>query len=155
VVFPVANPTLHDGAEEGVRRVVPTIEILIADDHQMLREGLRSLLEREPGIAVVGEAANGAEAVSLSREMRPAVVIMDIEMPEINGIEATRRITAEMPEIKVIGLSMHADADVVESMKQAGATAFVAKDSAFERLVSAVRAVTTNGTCGTETSQRP
>jgi two-component system response regulator NreC len=138
-----------------VGRLVTTIEVLIADDHKMLREGLRSLLEREPGIVVVGEAANGAEAVSLSREMRPSVVIMDVEMPEINGIEATRRIAAEMPEIKVIGLSMHTETDLVESMKQAGASAFVAKDSAFEKLISAIHAVTTNGSCGTETSQRP
>jgi DNA-binding NarL/FixJ family response regulator len=108
--------------------LVPTIEVLIADDHKMLREGLRSLLEREPGIAVIGEAANGAEAVLLTREMRPSVVIMDIEMPEINGIEATRRIAAEMPE---------------------------AKDSAFEKLISTIRAVTTNGSFGTEACQRP
>jgi two-component system response regulator NreC len=135
--------------------VVPRIKVLIADDHKMLREGLRSLLGREAGIEVVGEAASGAEAISLTREMRPSVVIMDIEMPEINGIEATRRITAEMPEIKVIGLSMHANPDVIELMRQAGASAFVAKDSAFEELVSAIRAVTTNGSCGTETSQQP
>jgi DNA-binding NarL/FixJ family response regulator len=135
--------------------LVPTIEVLIADDHKMLREGLRSLLEREPGIAVIGEAANGAEAVLLTREMRPSVVIMDIEMPEINGIEATRRIAAEMPEVKVIGLSMHTETDVVESIRQAGASAFVAKDSAFEKLISTIRAVTTNGSFGTEACQRP
>ena len=127
-----------------------TIQVLIADDHKMLREGLRSLLEKEPGIAVVGEAANGAEAVSLTREMRPSVVIMDIEMPEMNGIEATRQIIAEMPEIRVIGLSMHTETDVEESMRQAGASAFVAKDSAFERLAAAIRAVTTAGSCGAD-----
>lgn len=135
--------------------MVTTIEVLIADDHKMLREGLRSLLEREPGIEVVGEAANGAEAVFLTREMRPSVVIMDIEMPEINGIEATRQITADMPEIEVIGLSMHNETDVVESMREAGASAFVAKDSAFEKLISTIRAVTTNGSYGTDTYQRP
>ncbi len=117
-----------------------TIQVLIADDHKMLREGLRSLLEKEPGIEVVGEATSGAEAVSLTREMKPSVVIMDIEMPEMNGIDATRQIVAEMPEIKVIGLSMHNETDVMESMREAGASAFVAKDSAFEKLASAIHA---------------
>jgi DNA-binding NarL/FixJ family response regulator len=121
-----------------------TIQILIADDHKMLREGLRSLLEKEPGIVVVGEAVNGAEAVSLSREMRPSVVVMDIEMPEMNGIDATRKIVAEMPEIKIIGLSMHNETDVMESMREAGASAFVAKDSAFEKLASAIHAAMNN-----------
>ena len=123
-----------------------SIRVLIVDDHDLLRETLRSFLESFPGVEVVGEAENGRVAVQLARDTKPAVVVMDVIMPEMDGIEATRLITTEMPEIKVIGLSMHCDDGYPETLRQAGASGFVAKDSAFEELIRAIEAVVANET---------
>jgi two-component system, NarL family, response regulator NreC len=114
--------------------------ILIADDHQILREGLVALLVKA-GHHVVGEAADGREVVRLARELKPRVVIMDIAMPELNGIEATRQITAEVPGVKVIALSMHADKHFVRGMLQAGASGYLLKYCASQELVQAIGAV--------------
>ena len=110
------------------------IKILIADDHQIMREGLRSMLEKEPGIKVVGEAEEGRTTLRLARELAPDVIIMDVAMPDLNGIEATRQIVAEFPAIKVIALSMHDDRRFVLNMIKAGAKAYLLKDSAFKEL---------------------
>lgn len=118
-----------------------SIRILLADDHQTAREGLRELIAAQDGMEVVGEASNGRSAVEMSIEMSPDVVIMDIGMPDLNGIEATRRILSENPRCKVIGLSMHSDRRFLSEMLKAGATAYLLKDSAFEELASAIRAV--------------
>lgn len=120
--------------------------ILLADDHQMIREGLRSLLSKEPGMVVVAEAADGRDAVRLAVELTPDVVIMDLSMPDLNGIDATRQIIAKTPQVKVIVLSVHADQRFVMEMLKAGASGYLLKDRAFEDLVLAIRVVLANRT---------
>lgn len=116
------------------------MRLVLADDHKMVRAGLRALLERA-GVEVVGEAANGYEAVALTRSLRPDVVVMDITMPELNGIDATRRIVAEFPDTKVIGLSMNSDRRYVLAMFGAGAVGYLLKNATAEELIQAVQAV--------------
>jgi two-component system, NarL family, response regulator NreC len=117
------------------------IKIVLADDHQIVRHGLRSLLSAEPDMEVVGEADNGRAVVRLVQEKKPQIVIMDISMPDLNGIEATRQILNESPGIKVIALSMHSDSLFVLNMFKAGASGYLLKDCALEELVKAVRTV--------------
>ena len=123
-----------------------SIGILLADDHKIMREGLRTLLEQQSGMEVIGEAADGRTAVQLVRERSPDVVIMDISMPDLNGVEATHQIIAETPGVKVVALSMHSDRQFVVGMLKAGASGYLLKDCAFEELADAVRAVVSNQT---------
>lgn len=118
-----------------------SIKILVADDHKILRKGLRSLLESEPDIEVVAEAENGRKTVELAREVCPDVVIMDVTMPDLNGIEATRQIVSEFPGAKVLALSMHHDEQLVLGMFCAGAVGYLLKDSSVEELASAIHCV--------------
>lgn len=117
------------------------MKILLADDHKLMREGLRMLLEKTGRIAIVGEAGDGISAVRMARDLKPDLVLMDIAMPDLNGIEATRRIRAETPGVKVIALSMHADKGFVRHMFAAGATGYVLKGSAFEEVDAAIKTV--------------
>lgn len=121
-----------------------TIRVILADDHQLMREGLRSLFNDEPKMEVVAEAENGRDAVRLAHELRPDVVVMDIAMPELNGIEATRQIKAKLPEVKVVALSMHTDKRFVVEILRAGASAYLLKDSAFLELKKAIGEVMTD-----------
>jgi DNA-binding NarL/FixJ family response regulator len=121
-----------------------SIRILLADDHRILRDGLRSLLAQQPDIMVVGEASDGETAVTLAISLRPDVVIMDVVMPGVDGIAATRRIRAECPETRIIALSMHSDRRFVSEMVRAGALGYLVKDSAFEELNLAVKTVMAN-----------
>jgi DNA-binding NarL/FixJ family response regulator len=123
-----------------------TIRVLLADDHNIVREGLRSLLEKDPEIEVVAMADNGRTAVQLAGELKPDVAILDIAMPEMNGIEATRRITRDDPEIKVLALSMHSARRFVTEALSAGAKGYLLKDCAAEELVRAIRTVAANET---------
>jgi DNA-binding NarL/FixJ family response regulator len=123
-----------------------SIRILIADDHAVVRQGLCSLLGQEPGMTVVGEVADGRSAVRLSTELTPDVVIMDITMPDMNGIEATHQIKTTSPGIKVVALSIHSDRRMVARMLAAGASAYLTKDSPFEELTRALRTVIGNQT---------
>ena len=123
-----------------------SIKILIADDHKIFREGLRALIEKQPGMEIIDEVENGRKAVQLVRELLPDVVIMDIAMPNLNGIEATRQIVAKAPSVKVVALSMHSDKRFVVEMLKAGASGYLLKDCAFEELAHAICAVRSNRT---------
>lgn len=119
-------------------------KILLADDHKILRDGLRLLIEKQKGLELIGEAENGLTAVQLACELKPNVIIMDISMPDLNGIEATKQIMAKTSNIKVIALSMHSDKRFIAGMLKAGASGYLLKESAFEEMVNAITAVSTN-----------
>ena len=118
--------------------------ILLADDHEIIRNGLRSLIEKERGLEVIGEAGNGRMAIHLARQLKPDVVIMDIGMPDLNGVEATRQITTEVPGVKVLALSMHTDRRFVTGMLKAGASGYMLKDGAFEEMIHAIHVLASN-----------
>ncbi|MCJ7692993.1 MAG: response regulator transcription factor [Sedimentisphaerales bacterium] len=118
-----------------------SIRILLADDHNIIREGLRTLLNDQPDMEVVAEAENGHTAVNMVREILPDVAIIDVTMPELNGMEATRKITSKCPGVKVIALSMHSDPLFVAEMLKSGASGYLLKDCAFEELARAIRTV--------------
>ncbi len=117
------------------------IRILLADDHAILREGIRALLEDQPDMAVVGEAADGRRAVELACELTPDVVVMDIGMPLLNGLEATRQIKRNCPRVAVLVLTMHDNEEYVSQLLAEGAAGYVLKRAASSELVSAIRAV--------------
>jgi DNA-binding NarL/FixJ family response regulator len=119
------------------------LRVLLADDHPIMRDGLRFILERVPGVEVVGEAENGLRAVELANRLGPDVVVMDISMPDLNGVDATRQLKAskQKKDIKVIGLSMYSNRRFVLEMFEAGASGYVCKDSATMELVKALQAV--------------
>ena len=116
--------------------------VLLVDDHPLFRQGLRLLIERDAGMRVVGEAGDGQQAIDLARELSPDVVVMDITMPDVNGIEATQRILAASPGTKVVALSIHGEKRFVEDMLLAGARGYILKESAPEDVVNGIRAVT-------------
>jgi DNA-binding NarL/FixJ family response regulator len=117
------------------------VTIVIADDHRLFRDGLRALLEQQKWISVIGEAADGPGAVAAALRLKPDIVLMDVSMPELNGIEATRRIVAELAETAVVVLSMHADRRFVVESLRAGAKGFILKDCAFEEITLAIKTV--------------
>jgi two-component system response regulator NreC len=120
---------------------VEKIRILLADDHTILRSGIRSLLEDEPGLSVVGEAEDGRTAVAMACQLRPDVVIMDIAMPLLNGLEATRQIKTQCPGVRVLILSMHDNEEYIRQVLEAGAMGYILKDAAARELISAIRSV--------------
>ena len=117
------------------------ITVLLAEDHQIVREGFRSLLKHEPDIEVVGEAETGRQAVALVKKLRPAVVVMDIAMPLLNGLEATRQIRKDFPDTKVLILSAHSDDAYVEQVTELGAAGFLLKQTSSHNLATAIREV--------------
>ncbi len=117
------------------------IRVVIADDHHLIRQGLRDLLEKESDIRIVAEAKDGREVLETVRRVRTDVIVMDVEMPDINGIDATRRIRASFSEIRVVMLSMHSDPGLIRKALDNGARGYVLKKSAGEELVKAIRAV--------------
>lgn len=117
-----------------------TIRMLLVDDHQVLREGLCALLSDEPGIEVIGEAADGDSAVRLAKELSPDVILMDITLGKPSGIDATRTIRAECPSVKIVALSVHGEEPFVSGMLEAGANGYVVKGSSFREVIEAVRA---------------
>ncbi len=115
--------------------------ILLADDHKIMRDGLKSLLQKLPGITVVGEAENGRMTVAMVQDREVDLVIMDVAMPDLNGIDATRQVRSIAPRVKVLALSMHSDKRYVGEMFRAGASAYLLKDCAFEELAQAIEVV--------------
>jgi DNA-binding NarL/FixJ family response regulator len=115
-----------------------TIRILLADDHRVFREGLSEFLADQPGLEIVGQAADGQAAVDLAMTLHPDVVLMDVTMPRMSGIEATRRILSKMPGVPVIGLSMHVEDDMAVAMRDAGAVAYLTKSGSSDHLVEAI-----------------
>ncbi len=122
------------------------IQVLLIDDHRIVREAIRSLLDKDPDITVVGEAEDGRSAVELTRKIKPHVVVMDVVMQGVNGIEATRQITQEMPDVKVLALSMHTHSWFIGRMEEAGARGYLLKSCASEELAGAIRTVFANQT---------
>ena len=120
------------------------IRVLIADDHKIVRQGLRGLLEKEEDIEVVAEAEDGYVVLEAIKKFSPDLIIMDVSMPGLDGIEATRQITQEIPKIKVIALSMYSDVHFITRMLKSGVSAYLLKDCAFEELVKSIRAVMNN-----------
>jgi len=117
------------------------IRVLLVDDHAGLRQSLAALLRAEPDLAVVGEAANGQIAIEQALALQPDVVLMDINLPVLNGIEATRRIHAQAPSMVILGLSMHQEPELVQRLVEAGAAGFVGKGDPVETLLAALRAI--------------
>jgi two-component system, NarL family, response regulator NreC len=118
-----------------------SIKILLADDHTMMRHGLTKSFEQVKDIEVIGQATNGHSIIEMAKELSPDVIVMDISMPELNGIEATRMITRDYPEVKVIGLSMHESDKYVREMFKAGACGYLLKNCPFEELIDAIKTV--------------
>jgi len=118
-----------------------SIRILLADDHTILRNGIRALLEDEPGMSVVGEAEDGRAAVALACQLKPDVLIMDIAMPLLNGLEASRQIKQQCPDVKVLILTMHDNEEYIRQVLEAGAMGYILKDAAARELISAIRTV--------------
>ncbi|MEA5448726.1 response regulator transcription factor [Leptolyngbya sp. CCNP1308] len=118
-----------------------TIQLVVADNHTLVRAGFRSLVEELDGIEVIGEAENGRDALHLIETLKPQIVLMDIAMPEMNGLEATARIAREFPQVKVLILSMHANEEYVYQALRSGASGYLLKDSGTEELELALRAI--------------
>jgi DNA-binding NarL/FixJ family response regulator len=133
-------------------RSLRPLRIVLADDHQIIREALALVLSDHPTIEIVGQAADGAEAVACARRLKPDIIVMDIAMPRMNGIEATRRLREELPSIAVIGLSLHNEDEMVEKMLSAGAVSYVSKSEPLDALVELICAVreTVPGTPATQ-----
>lgn len=125
----------------GLAGLMKKLQVLLADDHVVMRAGLRALLERQPNLEVVGESENGRETVELAASLRPDIVVMDVGMPVLNGIEATKTIVTQRPDTAVVILSMHADESYVMRALKAGARAYLLKESAASDLISAIDAV--------------
>jgi len=115
--------------------------ILVVDDHEMFRDGLKGLINQEADLEVVGEAENGEIAITLARELQPDVILMDVKMPVMDGIEATRRIVSDMPGMKVLALSMYSDASLNSGMMRAGALGYVVKGDDFEELSKTIHSI--------------
>jgi DNA-binding NarL/FixJ family response regulator len=117
------------------------IRILLADDHQLFREGVRALIDSRDDMTVVGEARDGRECVRLAHALVPSIILMDVVMPELNGVEATHILRSELPNVRILALSMHSERTIVVQMLKAGAAGYVLKENSFEELAQAIRAV--------------
>jgi DNA-binding NarL/FixJ family response regulator len=137
-IHPPAAAAVASPASPGSSNGGQPVRLMLADDHRMLREGLRRSMT-EQGFSVVGEAADGAQAVELAHRLQPDVVLMDVTMPELDGVGATREIRASLPHVRVVMLTMHADEDVLASAIRAGASGYLVKDCSTSEIAEAVR----------------
>jgi DNA-binding NarL/FixJ family response regulator len=136
---PLGSPDSLPGSPPLAIHGIPArIRVLLVDDHAMMRQGLRSVLEAYSDVQIVGEAQDGEEAIALVHQFQPAVVIMDINMPKLNGIEATVQIKSDYPQIKVIGLSVNAERENQDAMIEAGAYLLITKEAAVDELYRAI-----------------
>lgn len=119
-----------------------SIKVLLAEDHHIMRQGLRSLLEQHSKINVVGEAKDGRETIEMAQEHKPDVIVMDISMPNLNGMEATYQILEDLPKVRIIGLSVHSDEQFISGMFRAGACGYLLKDCVIDELINAIDTVT-------------
>jgi CheY-like chemotaxis protein len=131
-----AQPIIEPKANGGPRRA---LRVLVADDHKIFREGLIALLLQEPYLVIVGESGDGQEAVDLARHLRPDILIVDVSMPRMNGIQVASLLSRELPGLKIVGLSMHERDDMADAMRSAGAVAYCAKNAPVEVLVNILR----------------
>jgi two-component system response regulator NreC len=118
-----------------------SIRIILADDHAILRHGLGKLIQQEENMEIIAQTGDGHSTIELTRELSPDIIIMDIGMPDLNGIDATRKITRDFPNVKIIGLSMHSGKKFISEMLKAGASGYLLKDCAFEELITAIKTV--------------
>lgn len=123
-----------------------TTRLMLVDDHPVYRSGLRALIDAESDMVVVGEADDGNAALALARDVQPTLAVMDVSMPGLNGVEATRRLIGELPDLRVLSLSLHADRHIVAEMLQAGASGYALKNAAGSDLIDAIRTVARNDT---------
>jgi CheY-like chemotaxis protein len=146
----VSQPPLPASAPEAetARAKGSRIRVLIVDDHKIMRQGLARLLQLESDMEIVGEAADGREAVELARRLDPDVIIMDVNLPVMNGVEATQLILKHLPHTRVIGLSMHIDRNIAADMQKAGAVGYLTKGGPSEALIDAIRACTRSDRSG-------
>ncbi|MBU3012274.1 response regulator transcription factor [Polaribacter vadi] len=121
-----------------------TIKIILADDHKLLRDGLRNIIEQKSHMQIIGEAADGREVIKLCTKLKPDVIVMDVSMPGLNGVEATKQINKQHPDIKIIGLSMYSSKQFIQGMFKAGAFGYLLKDGSSDELVTAICTVTEN-----------
>jgi DNA-binding NarL/FixJ family response regulator len=121
------------------------ISILLADDHKIVREGLKLLINSQPDLQVVGEAGTGKEVLQMARDLKPALVVMDLSMPELNGLQATELLRAKQPEVKIVALTVHEDPSYLRQLCAAGAAGYVLKRSAGDELIKAIRKVLEGG----------
>ncbi len=124
---------------------MPDIRVLIVDDHAILRDGIHTLLERQPGIRVIGQAGNGLEAIDLVEKLKPDIVLMDIAMPKMNGLEATQKISGLYPDVKILILTQHNSREFIIPMLQAGASGYILKKSGGRELINAIREIDEQG----------
>jgi CheY-like chemotaxis protein len=136
---PLPASSLVSGSAAGALPGQKSIRVLLADDHAVVRDGLTRLLANEPGIEVVGQAADGIEVVQMALQLTPDIILMDVSMPYLSGVDVTRRLTQQLPGIRVIGLSMHRQEDIASAMTSAGAVAYLTKSMEPEALVAAIR----------------
>ena len=142
----------QDGSGRQSARPLPSGEktrpvgVLLVDDHAMVRQGLRTMLENYADVEIVGEACDGEEALVCTEQLNPAVVIMDINMPKMNGIEATAHLKTRYPDLTIIGLSVNAGEENQKAMKKAGATALITKEAAVDQLYAAIQETASRGT---------
>lgn len=125
---------------------IETINILVADDHTIVRQGLARLLEEQPDLKVIGQATNGRRAVDLAKELRPDIVIMDIAMPRMNGIEAAKRISKHLPQTKILILSMYSHEHYIQELLETGVSGYLLKDSSGRDIINAIHAAMKNET---------